>query len=310
MNMKPIVAVAIALTVGIVTFSGVLIPAIESGVDTKDTFTNEGYFRMAETEISEDDTITISWDYTKPTIISVGDTEYEIELNAGSSRTVAFCDNCLLRLFRHTSTTYSFEIWYAGVKSAYTTTPASATAIIDSEKVVWTTTDTETATNVTATGTWCIINNTGNYIMKDASTPAYMLKDSIFRIAGVSSIGTTGNSRSSSFFVSSGTVDDFTVTTPGVATVSNEDSTYTDVSGYVNLVSLEKITFTTTWTPNDEPIVNNQTYTYFAVPYEVTAEKSIHADASTILLFQTIPVFIVLGMIVAVVGVLYMKTRR
>ena len=304
MNMKPIVAVAIALTVGIVTFSGVLIPAIESGVDTEDTLTNKGYYRMSM--LSEEDSHTITWSYEEPTTITVDGTDVTLDsalFPNGSSKSVVLSDSFLIRLFGH-GTYYTVELWDKGYVDSVSSADSETLSVsVSSGTLTWTA-NSETPVSRSYSDYVIAVDDNGNKIMKGADDKAYMLPDSELYAAGISTFGTA-------YFGGvyiQGTVEDVTIEAPLTGVTVNDDIEIitTNVSSYVDLVSLEKITFSTTYDGTDI----DQTYSYFVVPYEVTAEKSIHADATTILLFQTIPVFIVLGMIVAVVGVLYLKSRR
>ncbi len=311
MNMKPIVAVAIALTVGIVTFSGVLIPAIESGVDTKDTYTNAGYFHMEKYDTETD--ITISWDHTKPKVITVNDTEYTLTLPYNQWTSVVIADDWYFRYADGLSAQF-VQVSYGGVANI----PGSSSSSADLEVVCSNGTATVTSSSngeVTQTKTatyttlYVISDNDAPYVMKKSTESAYMNKDSMFVGLGTTGVGTN----EVVLCRIDGTIDDGATVT--VIASSNSDVTLKEGSIVVNATelsnghigySLSNIQFDVTKSDEDTHV----TYSYFVVPYEVPLEKSIHADASTILLFQTIPVFIVLGMIVAVVGVLYMKTRR
>ena len=305
MNMKPIVAVAIALTVGIVTFSGVLIPAIESGVDTDDTFTNKGYFNVA---YSTADEVNMSWDHTKPSIVTVNDVDYDlssINLNGLNQNriTIIAGDNWMVR-FQVNTNEISYWSPNKSIYGSITNSIDLSLTASDGSATVTNTASTPNTETISYTELYCI-DKEGELIMKDANEIAYLNSDSEIYAIGTTQVGTNP----SMIIKIAGNIDDgVSGTTYRVdgATLSNIELNYTESTSYKDLYLLNNITAKVTISDVDYDV----TYSYFIVPYEVTAEKSIHADASTILLFQTIPVFIVLGMIVAVVGVLYMKTRR
>ena len=142
--------------------------------------------------------------------------------------------------------------------------------------------------------------------MKDRNKPAYLHgSDSVYYGAGLSSL--SGSVLSSLYL--EGNIDEFEVTPmSSLCTVSNEEIVSNSVSGYLDLYSLDKLKFTTTYSPIDgDPTDVNQTYSYFAVPYEVTAEKSQHLDSGTIAIINAIPIIIIVAMITMAVGFFLVK---
>lgn len=306
MNMKPIVAVAIALTVGIVTFSGVLIPAIESGVDTHDTFTNTGLYKMEK--ITDSDEYTLKWEYATPNQIT-RDGEVIALSQGGYPLTILFTEDIMVRV----SWGASCEV-FGATDTLGANTVIGAAVNSSTDLTITASSDTITITNGTDTKTYdmsagMIVSSDGPYVMKNYNTDVYMNGDSEFYVAGYT-YRALEVQYTNFVGIFEGTIDD------GVDPISYVPSTYTlsdptmvytnGPSGYKNFYKFTGFTMGITDGENSGTL----TYTQIIVPSEISAEKSIHADASTILLFQTIPVFIVLGMIVAVVGVLYMKTRR
>lgn len=310
MNMKPIVAVAIALTVGIVTFSGVLIPAIENGVTTEDTYTNTGIFNAKS--INETSNHTLSYDYTNPSVLTVDDESVDMTNTPQTygSVTVLFSNDWFLR---YVLSNNSLILYKCGTNSA------AAIKTIDptSESNVSVTISEGTATIVMGESTYTytvdgagmtISSDKGDYVIKTSTTKAYVNGDSVVYGIGRTerALGTGGTSFNAMI---SATVDDGLSPiyySPEYNFSENESVNYTENSSHKDLYELSGFTFNLVSQGVDHPITYNQIF----VPTEVTAERTVHANTSTILLFQTIPVFIVLGMIVAVVGVLYLKSRR
>ena len=294
----------VGIVVAIIVVSVVLIPITNAVTQTEKTLENDGYYRMSTNEISGADTMVITWDHTKPTTLTIDGVDYAISTDifpsVGVTRTVAFADDVLLRMARIETNNYGLELWYSSAKSVYANENVDLTLTIDSTKVTWQK-GVEEAFELSYTGDWTVIDSNGNKIMKSGNTDAYMLADSEFSIAGISGVGVGGGSPTMAFFVIDGTMDDFTVTNPNDITISNAESTYTDASGYVDLYALEKITFTTTYNGTDV----DQTYTYFVVPYQVTAELSQHLDPMTNTIISIIPIFVVLAILMGIVGLMY-----
>lgn len=295
MNMKPIVAVAIALTVGIVTFSGVLIPAIESGVDTEDTFTNTGMWRMKEIENGD------VWTYTNSPYGWAYNNETQTSISSSANNSLLGDEWCVRASGQA-----------RGPYISGNATTLSATA--DEVNITFTGVAGTTEYPISGYG----IYDKGDYLLTNYQIPVYVLGDSIIYATGVSSVDEVGCT-----IHIEGTIDDgVTITMMDNRNQSSISNAVFDnikinaekISGYVNLYKLTSITADVTFDNTASDVTTSHTgsinYSSYVVPYEVNAEKSIHADATTILLFQTIPVFIVLGMIVAVVGVLYLKSRR
>lgn len=314
MNMKPIVAVAIALTVGIVTFSGVLIPAIESGVDTEDTFTNDGYYNMTRLDATSESVIV--WDTATPNKITVDGNAIEITQLSTMRLTILGSDTICVRCI---ATQMQIIGSLNGTQKTHSLTAngASVMTITVSNGIVSSSVnDGEPKTFDLGNNAFVLAPNDveSDYVavMKKGNVNAHVLGDSEIICCGVSistnlnnAIGVfgKGNIEDGMTFSSFYTGSNYS----GDTTISDVVINDTEIPSHKNLYSLENITMVINYNVDQ---TFDATYSYFIVPAEVTAEKSVHADASTILLFQTIPVFIVLGMIVAVVGVLYMKTRR
>ena len=310
MNMKPIVAVAIALTVGIVTFAGVLIPAIENGVATEDTYTNTGIFNAKSlTETSE---TTLSFDHTKPDILTVDGVDIDMSdtVSPYSQVTVIFTNDWFARYILGNQ---AISVYKCGTNSANAIGGGSVSSGNDLSISISNGSATITFGDTTLTydvsGDGVILSPTkGDYVIKKASDTAYVNSDSIVYGAGRTDRA-LGQSSTSFNAILKASIDDGVTAiaySPQYVFSETESVRYSEVGSHEDLYQLTGFTFNLTAQDVEYPINYNQIF----VPTEVTAERTVHADASTILLFQTIPVFIVLGMIVAVVGVLYMKTRR
>ena len=76
------------------------------------------------------------------------------------------------------------------------------------------------------------------------------------------------------------------------------------VSSHINLYSLDKITFTAT-NENDDSL--DITYSYFIVPYEVTAEKAQHLSDPMNAILNVIPIIIIVAVLLGVVAIFIIR---
>lgn len=299
-----------AIVVALVAVS-VILPIMATAAETEKTFTNDGYYRMSETH---EETVFV-WDTANdPYTLTVNGTEYDLSsmgFTLNQSYSIAFGEDFVLRYFALGDNS-NIQIWkgaMAGASGVNQTSGIVATYTITSEGITVEKNDGGTVTTATVehSGDYFTIDNDGAYVMKYANENAYVLQSStIFYGCGISNVYT---STPSTLYLE-GTADDYTVTPmkSGV-TVSNESSTYSEVDGYVDLLSLEKLTFTTTYTVDDIEQSINQTYSYFLVPYEVTAEISNHPIGAALTIIQILPVLILVGVLTMIVNA-FISNRR
>ena len=161
-----------------------------------------------------------------------------------------------------------------------------------------------------------IINadNSGEFtvVMKKANTQAYVLNDSVIRFMGVSvAAGPNGIA-----LYGIGSLDDgmtlstiYTNTTVSDVTYSDPVPTDTAVNGFNDLYSLDKYTFTISYSDNGTPKTFDATYSYFLVPAEVTAERTQHLDEAEIALVNALPILIIIGLVLTGVGAIFIRNR-
>ena len=295
MNMRGFVMLSISIAVAVLTLTSVLVPAVSMAVDTEDTYTNEGLWRMKE--ITEGDVWTFtsnpySWEYDDETQSSIS--------TGGSSALLG--DNWTVR-----SNGQARGPYISGNAS-------SLTATAGTEELVF--------TGVSGTLTYPIsgygILDEGDYIMTNYQKPVHVLGDSIIYATGVSSVDDIGCT-----IHIEGTIDDGVTITMmdnrNQASISNAEFTNIvihkeKVEGYVNLYVLSSITADVTFDATVSEETTSHTgsiaYSSYVVPYQVSAEKAIHADSATRTLFQIIPIFVVLGILLAITTVAYVKYRK
>lgn len=296
MNNK-LIPLVITLVVGIILAGSVLMPVLNDATKTEVTYTNEGYYRMAEIG---DESISIVWDHTEPTQLTVNDEVVDLsKVPKNTVTTILVTDQTIVRYAPITSDTlvqiYS-STGYVG---------AGVNAGTDMEITIEDTT--LTAFNGTTTVTKTIaggyyVSNDGKWIMKANGTDAFIHKDdSIIVLAGNTTVGSVAVGVYANGTINDG-LDIDTVQTDSVVrtpTYGDVTFTYTDVSGAIDLVKLSDCKFTITL---DDTTVN-ATYSYFLVPYEVTAELSQHLTPGQIALMGAIPVLVIVALLVVAVGV-------
>lgn len=314
METKHIIAIAIAIAVGAVTMSTVLVPAVSMGTDTEDTFTNEGYFRM--THFDNTGEHTISWTYEKPSIITVDGEDVTIGYAKNANITVVADTDWLIRYYTDGN----------GQGRAIRYIPATGNtidALSDMNQTVSITLNAGVMSGTIATssisGTYTDIYapaNDGDYTMKKSDKTAFVLNDSTIFGFGLTTIDANPGTYQAGFRFVGNYEDGVTgdVWRGTNTTVSDISMNVTKVNDHKDLYVFDSITATATHTDtvDDESVdtTTDITYNYVIVPYEVTAEKSIHASAPVIQIFNMLPIFVALGLIVTVIGVAYVKYRR
>ena len=319
MNTKTMIELVVGVVVGLIVLSAALMPVIHTATTTEKTFLNEGYYTMDA--ITESTTHVIEWEKSNPTILIIDDEPVDMSwTDVTKSYTLIGSDTMVVRYERGANDTAGVQMFTTTVGAQYlsfhsnsaATAGDKATITLSNSTVSFVTDGTAPLDKtITDIGTDAyVINptNTGDYtiVMKRADTPAYVKGDSTIRFIGVSvSSGPNGIA-----LYGIGTLDDgmtlstiYTNNTVTDVAYSDPVPTDTAVSGYDDLYSLDKYNFTISYTDNGTPKTFDATYSYFLIPNEVTAEKSIHADATTIELLGVIPILIIVGLIVGIAAV-------
>ena len=327
METKKIVMGVISIAVAIIVLMS-MIPIFTDAGASEDTLTNDGYFRMSKITDESEGTLTIVWDHSTPGGLTING-DY-VPLSADVTVSVLPDTNFTVRMSNIGTTTEQIQ-WYNVVGGAYT---ASIVGGSDMEIVCESGTATATITTDGVESTPRTANYTvlyypdlnGAYTMKKASESAYLNGDSEIFGCGTSNIkGYDGNNVGGSQAfgaVIGGNLDDgITVTewrntASGLAVMDSDSMTvsYTEVGGHEDLYSLSDIRFvvTVTQTVDEETYTtdNNITYSYFVVPYEVTAERSAHTSPVESTLIGLIPLLMMVGIMLTAVGLFIAKYRK
>lgn len=295
--LSKIPVLVVALVIGIVLVTSAVVPLASDYSDAK-TFKNEGYYNLAYTEV---DDVTLVWDYTKPTIFTINDTEITMpDFTLPGNVNIICGDDWFLR-------------WAGNGVQFYSSSNGSITATVgDSTSLSLvasngSVTITNTAsTPVTQTHTYTfmyVLDPNGDYVMKDANEPAYLNGDSEIYAIGRSS--TTGLVIKLKI---TGTIDDgFTPAAIGTSSAVLGDVTanYVKDNNYKDLYKLTSLLVPMTYGEDDSEFT--ATYSYFIVPAEVTADPDNPAAYKN--LVKVVPLMAFIMLVVAAAGMVYLKNK-
>ena len=310
-----LIAVIMALVVGVILAGSLLMPVISDATATEKTFTNEGYFRM--THYGTDAEITLEWSAENPRAVIVNDVEIPINYNVvGGQVTIVADTNFIVRLNTFANDTDSLS--YIGASGGTHSTSEAATIEFSGGSATITNTVSGSSVSYSATYTDLYIPSLdGPFIMKDAAKSAYLNEDSEVFAYGMTRVKTySGASTSAPGFglEFAGSIEDgitSNIWRGSGLTLSDEQINYQTVDNYLDLYSFQSITAVGTYTETvDEETVTTDTlitYSYLLVPYQVTAEKSLHFDSGEIAIIAVIPVLIIAALVIFAVRMVYYR---
>lgn len=315
--MRRIIMASITAVVVIAVLAGTLIPVLDDATAEQDTITNDGYYKMSALASTDTDTVVIEWDKsTMSNYILVNDEKVTIKFPPASyGLSLIFGDNWDFRAFATTLSTdniFGTVQFYRSTGGTNTVTAFTLTLTEGEYTLVATIGGTDT----TSTGTYTTIyypSNDGAYVMKIMNESAHVFADSEIVAFGLTDVtGSDGTTiRANVGYSMTGTIEDgFTVSNWRVNTLSGDTLThstpvaeYTESNKWVDVLDLEKITFTTTATSGDNSADTAVTYSYFLVPAEITAERIVHFSSGEVAIFDAIPVIVIIALLLAVVAI-------
>ena len=315
--MNKLIQYCVMAAVGVLVFSALLIPLVNEATATNTTFTNDGYYTMDK--LDTDTNATIEWSKDSLNILTVNGVDIDMSEFVGVNRTsftIIGSDYLVIRYEKTSDVVAGVQLY--GTNGAYLSFHSNTAAdagdkltISISEGTITCTTNGTTPLNrsYTITDEGYIINPNGTGIfavMKYADTPAYVLEDSDIKLIGVSVAGGPNAIVLYGAGTIAGGMEISTVYKPeSITAVSYSNITATDsaVNGYNGLYSLDKYEFTI----NYDNSTYNATYSYFIVPVEVTADKTVTADDSTRAVMGIIPVIVIVGLIAGIVGIVAVR---
>ena len=303
MDTNKLVAGIVATAIAVIMLAGVLMPALSTATDTHDTFTNDGYFGMAYTETNA---LTLSWDYTKPGIITVDGVEKTIRTDypAYTFVNILCGDNWFLRYNGSALMFYSDQV--ASVEASVTASTSLNVVAADGSVTVSNTKATPD-TQTTSYTFMYVFDPEGEYVMKDMSKPCYLNgKSDIYAIGRSSATGIVMKMK-----ITGNITDGFTPTlissTSATTTLGDVVPTYQAVEGYKDLYKLTQLTTPVDYIYTDQSYHIDVVYSYFIIPAEVTAEKEVHLSPAANMILDVIPIIIIVAVLLGVVAIFMIR---
>lgn len=294
----------IGLLVGLMVSSLILVAVVPIFTEvsaTEDTFENDGYFHL--TKYTADDSVTLEWDATAPDTFTINGEELTYHNGFGLTQSIVLGETLAARL-NDNNTRISF---YSGGNFVNTSETYPTLTITYSGGTVVATNENTTRT-VSNVAELYVISEKGDYVMKKATSPAYLNSGSeIIADSEIYASGLTYSGNNNVFWHLEGTIDDMEY--PNVfnenLTVTNESIHGTYDRNHNDLYVLDNLTFTIT---NTSEVTFDVTASYFVVPSEVTAEKTYHGDTAFNSIIDILPMLAGVGLLMA--GVYYFISRK
>ena len=296
--MHKLIEASVFAAIGVLVFASLLIPVVDDATATTDTFNNEGYFYMEKITADDDRTLTAHWEKASPYEFVWNDTTVNISTWATGGYTI-ITDGVSKIVRLGTGPNVGLQTMGNSFGSGGGNTTAMDITISGGTITADSTTTTSQTVSVSATYTelWVYSLTPTDYVMKKADKIAYLNEDSEYLAMGVTTV-----TQWNTIIKVTGTVNDFDVAIvypDGVtATTTNKDVVIVENTGYLDLYELDKLTFTV----SDGTNTVNAVYSYFIVPATVTAEKAIHADEPTREVLEIMPLILIAGLIIGVLG--------
>ena len=293
MEANKMIGMVVGVMVGVLILSAALFPVIDSATTTERTFTNDGYFMVDST----DDDFTFSWDYDDPTTYVINGDDMTFVNSYNVDLSVVMSESFFIRSDRNGVSVY-FNGDGVGNVIANST---NKTLTVSRSAGTITATNGDVTKTLTDTSTIYYMSDSGEYVMKKTTSPAYMLEDSLIFARGYSTLpGPTYTP----ILIEGDIENGVTASASNVAvTLSDISVNNSTVSGYIGLYSLTDITMTGTVSGTDSTI----TYNYFVIPATVTVELAVHASQDEIEILETIPILITVGLILGIVGAVFVR---
>lgn len=293
MDAKNMIGMVIGVMVGVLILSAALFPVIDSATTTEHKIINTGAYNLTD----DDSDYTLTYDPTGKFVI--GDKEIPFNTLPADSITIASAKNMLLRFQNFASQSYNLWLFIDGKSPAIVANSSNVSNVEITFNEGSLTTNTSIEETYTSDDSIRIFNPDGKYTMTIYNQPATILKDTTVIVGN----GTTQVNAWTNRFYIEGTAEDITVTPATGITVSNVTVNTTEISQYKDAVKLDSVTFTAT----DGEHTVDATYNRVIVPREITAELAVHPSQDEIDLLNTIPILITVGLILGIVGTIFVR---
>ena len=298
MEKTNLLTLVVTLTVGIILAGSLLMPVISDATTTEKTFLNKGYYEMTYTEA---DDVSMTWDSTDPHKVTVNDVVIDLPATADLPGPInIICGDDWF--IRYTGTGLQF---YPSTGSSVNAGSGVDMTVTASEGTVTITTNAVPAVTKTAYYTFLyVVSENGAYVMKNTNEAAYVHKDS--EIYGIGRSTVTGGYVK--IKITGNIEDGFTASEVGSSLYTFGDITvnYTTDSEYIDLYKLTSLQFAVT---DSSENTSNLTYSYFIVPASVTSELTNHLNDGEIALMDALPVIVIIGLVLAGVGAIFIRNR-
>ena len=286
----------VGIAVGVLVLSAALFPVIDSATTTERTFTNEGLYYMSYVPENDSHELVFTpgsgWTFDGEPFTDVpGD--YTI---LGTDDLVIRGDGRARGILSATGTV---AIDFTVTNTAITGTFGTQTMNLTYDKII------------------LAVPDKSNLIMKAGTTTAYVLNESSIEAYGYTSITTSSEWTNNMVIHIDGDLKDgFTITAyptgSGVTvdyTVENITTDAAAVTDYIGLYKITTIEFDIVVTNSDEnaEYTTHCTYNRVIVPTTVTAELAVHASQDEIEILETIPILITVGLILGIVGAVFVR---
>ena len=304
MNTK-VIAISITAFIGIIVLGSVLMPILDDATATTDKFTNDGYFTY--NAVTDDTDVTFTWDPADPQKLTMGDKVLDMStiLTTNGTLTIIGSDNFTCRYYHSDVIAGAIQIYGSDGYKSYTPSNETATVTVT---VTNTSLDFDGTTDKSYTmgNRGFVINFDGNgaLTLKYSDQAAYALKDSEIYLCGTTMVTGSGTNDFVGVF-GYGSIDDGVTLSSfygdtGGNTVSfgTPTITYTEDPDHIDLYQISKVDFALT----QNAATVDATYSYFVVPTEVTAERSVHFTDNQNAILGAIPIMIIVAILLGVVA--------
>ena len=294
MEKNNLLTLVVTLTVGIILAGSMLMAVLADATATQKTFENDGLYYM--TNMGADDSIVYTFDGTNWTI-------------NGEPATITKAETTIIAgegvILRANGTFYTGSPFPVNKITSLTVTAEGMTGtVINSSNV---------SQSVTFSREiyYAAVTEETDYVMTAYNSTPYAKGNSNIMGYGWTIIGNVG-----AVYQVTGNIDDGfeVICEKTTMSISNVVCNKTEVDGYIDLYKITSITFDVTYdgnTPDDpsDDVTETATYTAYIAPAKVTAELSQHLDNSKIALLNTIPLLVIISLVMAAVGAIFLGNR-
>ena len=309
METNKLIAGIVAAAIAIIVLAGVLMPALSNATTTEDKFTNTGVFNYAVLDATDTYTFVFDHNVQDGTVTVNGDTVNVPVLVSGTaySFSVIYDDDWLIRMsYSVNQGGYYCQIVGEDSGGNFVRYGGSIDATIENNLF-------KAAIDADFDGTadytktfnintmYAIVADPDDAVLKVSNQSVYIKGDTELSMSGLTPISNWYD-----MLHIEGTYDDgVTITSPSVptATFSNIEWNIEPVTDHIDLYKLTSIEFDVTYSGTTV----HATYSYFGVPSEVTAERSVHFSDAMNVILNVIPLLIIVAVLLAVVAVFILR---